>query len=126
MFGCTWKRGLCIIGIHKILWPRYPFFSAQLFPQTEFTKAQEASQLTWNVTGKLGKRTKFQTFDVSQLVLDAASAPAKSSEDSVSMMPKNLELEDDVLLEQIQLTNPKEKQENTLSPRDQCILLAFW
>lgn len=38
--------------------------------------AQTTSNLKMQLTGALGKRTKFQTFDIAQLVLTAASETA--------------------------------------------------
>ncbi|THC92952.1 hypothetical protein EYZ11_007570 [Aspergillus tanneri] len=67
------------------------------------------------LTGKLGKRTKFQDRDISQLVLLAKSADdtSKSTEiegDSKPSGPKNLDLNDDTLLESISFTKPDGQQ----------------
>ncbi|GES64054.1 TPR domain protein [Aspergillus terreus] len=62
------------------------------------------------LTGKLGKRTKFQERDTSQLVILAKSADSDSTEkveeeqDSQPSGPKNLDLNDDTLLESISFT----------------------
>ncbi|KAI8908476.1 hypothetical protein EDD86DRAFT_207765 [Gorgonomyces haynaldii] len=92
-----------------------------------FVKAQDASQLQWNVTGQLGKRTKFQTFDVSQLVLEASSH--QDNQDDQQVVPENLQLNDDTLLEKIafvDLDQEKEKQfKGNLKVVDQALLLAF-
>ncbi|KAJ3333853.1 hypothetical protein HDU76_002574, partial [Blyttiomyces sp. JEL0837] len=92
-----------------------------------FSKAQEATQLQWELSGALGKRTKFQTFDVSQLVL-----LAKSSLDSAEVkgsIPDTLALNDDTLLEKIELTDKNEKldaeTQGKLRSIDQCVLLAY-
>lgn len=64
------------------------------------------------LTGKLGKRTKFQDRDISQLVVLAKSATA-SEEESKSQQPsgpENLNLNDDTLLEAISFA--KEEGEN--------------
>ncbi|KAJ1980807.1 hypothetical protein H4R34_002322, partial [Dimargaris verticillata] len=87
----------------------------------QFQKAQEASGLQWSVTGALGRRTKFQQFDVSQLVVvaesakltdessfsaadrtNAASPTATQNGQPPSAQPEALLLNDDTLLEQTQ------------------------
>ncbi|KAI9347005.1 hypothetical protein BDR26DRAFT_1005120 [Obelidium mucronatum] len=93
----------------------------------EFKKAQHATQLEWNLTGALGKRTKFQTFDVTQLVVIAESkdlSAAKTEAKDELVMPENLALNDDTLLENIDYTDLKSKGGN-LHVIDQCILLAM-
>ncbi|KAI8813661.1 hypothetical protein BJ742DRAFT_789084 [Cladochytrium replicatum] len=114
---------------------------------SNFKKAQEATKFTWELTGALGKRTKFQTFDVSQLVVVAESAKPSSSNgvnvssaiDSkstvASFVPSNLDLNDDTILDKIAFTAPGENESETskvhpsnqgnLSPLDQSILLAY-
>lgn len=66
------------------------------------------------LTGKLGKRTKFQDRDISQLVVLAKSADKKEDETKSEQQqqqqqphpsgPKNLDLNDDTLLESISFT----------------------
>ncbi|KAJ3230068.1 hypothetical protein HDU81_004795 [Chytriomyces hyalinus] len=103
----------------------------------EFTRAQEATQLKFEVTGALGKRTKFQTFDVTQLVViaeskdlsvDRSSAASEvASEAPVAAAatgPENLALNDDTLLENVEYTDLKSKG-GKLQIIDQCILLAM-
>ncbi|EAW11975.1 F-box domain protein [Aspergillus clavatus NRRL 1] len=87
------------------------------------------------LTGRLGKRTKFQERDVSQLVVLAKSAERLKStgnaalpeetEDTKQAGPKNLELNDDTLLESISFTKSDEtsqdksmtvQEESTLPP----------
>ncbi|RUS28522.1 hypothetical protein BC938DRAFT_481788 [Jimgerdemannia flammicorona] len=100
---------------------------------THFKLSQEKSGLTWSLTGVMGRRTKFQTFDVSQLTLLAESKrsedenPQDNHENGVK--PENLPLNDDTLLEKIAFTD---KQTNTdpanqsnLRIIDQALLLAF-
>ncbi|KAL3264354.1 hypothetical protein ABHI18_000865 [Aspergillus niger] len=103
------------------------------------------------LTGKLGKRTKFQDRDISQLVILAKSADAAAeSESDKPSVPKKLDLNDDTLLESISFTKSDgQKSEDTqvtvqeesnlppslasldpgdqpkLDPVDSAILLAF-
>ncbi|CAG8533607.1 1542_t:CDS:1 [Paraglomus occultum] len=104
-----------------------------------FLKAQEYSGLKWKLTGALGRRTKFQTFDVSQLLLVANSIEVENSGqqvDSTFAMPDNVSLNDDTLLESIELTRTADdnqrdetdidlENQGSLKVIDQCILLAF-
>jgi hypothetical protein len=85
------------------------------------------------LTGALGKRTKFQTFDVSQLVLIAESDMGNDGT-LVGKTPETMALNDDTLLESISFTKPKDGSDETyknlseqgkLRTIDQCILLAF-
>jgi hypothetical protein len=91
----------------------------------EFIKAQECSRFTWNLTGALGKRTKFQQFDVSQLVVMASSYEDSGSIET-KQLPQNQDLNDDTLLEKIKFTDAEtDKKQGNLQVVDQCILLAF-
>ncbi|KAI8925868.1 hypothetical protein BC831DRAFT_458966 [Entophlyctis helioformis] len=97
-----------------------------------FTLAQETSQLTWNLTGALGKRTKFQTFEVTQLVVMAESRQDADSDmdsevketDAAVRKPQNLPHNDDTILETIQITQTDTPVQKSLRPTDQAILLA--
>ncbi|KAF8933027.1 hypothetical protein BGZ58_006636 [Dissophora ornata] len=110
-----------------------------------FQKAQSASGLRFKVTGALGKRTKFQQFDTSQLVVVAessrelASSRASAYKSNAGSGPKNLEHNDDTILEKVQFTelseeerarlgdlelDPSKKVED-LHPIDHGLLLAF-
>ncbi|KAJ3345386.1 hypothetical protein HDU83_004116 [Entophlyctis luteolus] len=99
--------------------------------KTSFNKAQESTKLSWKVTGALGKRTKFQSFEVSQLVVIAESQthpeglkqPVSNSGSSTSV-PETLALNDDTLLETTVFSELSSKGGN-LRVVDQCILLAM-
>ncbi|KAJ3091032.1 hypothetical protein HK102_001903 [Quaeritorhiza haematococci] len=108
--------------------------------------AQEAYGLSWSLSGALGKRTRFQTFDVAQLVVLAENtniddAEGKSESQSA---PVNMALNDDTLLENVQFSKQDESsaaneapsqtsdvgraadpaKQHKLNVLDQCILLA--
>ncbi|KAF9438318.1 hypothetical protein BGZ76_008706 [Entomortierella beljakovae] len=108
-------------------------------------KAQSVSGFRFKVTGALGKRTKFQQLDVSQLVVvaessrDMASSRPSAYKSKAGTGPKNLEHNDDTVLEKIQFTeiteeeraklgdlelDPSKKIED-LHPIDHALLLAF-
>lgn len=119
-----------------------------------FVRAARATQLEYELTGALGKRTKFQQHDVTQLVLLAESrkregdtpytesendstAITSSSSSQATGMPETLDLNDDTLLEQtaftssavsdpaMRLTHLNPSSQPALHPLDQCILLAL-
>ncbi|GJE87502.1 TPR-like protein [Phanerochaete sordida] len=111
-----------------------------------FVKAAQATQLEYELTGALGKRTKFQQNDVTQLVLlaesrkretDSAPVQDDTSATESKNLPETLQLNDDTLLERTQfvssnpaapgsrLTHLDPSNQPPLDPLDQCILLAM-
>ena len=82
----------------------------------DIAQATELRRFQYVLTGRLGKRTKFQQTDISQLVVLAKSygqAPAeikgeiasgKTQNTSQTSKPQNLDLNDDTLLESISFT----------------------
>lgn len=95
--------------------------------------AQATSGFQWSLTGALGKRTKFQTFDVTQLVVLAESSggDASNAMDVDVARPETLDLNDDTILDKISFTKSDEndrdasKRHGNLQTIDQCLLLAF-
>lgn len=100
-----------------------------------FLEAANFNQLKFHLTGALGKRTKFQQSDITQLVLLAESKDSYENTKDVDAQVKNLELNDDTLLEQTQFSStvdasaPLSHIDPTMQPKlsavDQCILLAM-
>ncbi|KZP21611.1 TPR-like protein [Athelia psychrophila] len=119
-----------------------------------FVQAARATGLNYELTGAMGKRTKFQETAHSQLVLLAESRPrdgdpgAEGAEgadgpgpagnaDQDASVPETMALNDDTLLEQTEFTssNPSAAgsplahldpaSQPPLHPLDQCILLAL-
>ncbi|KAJ7217293.1 hypothetical protein GGX14DRAFT_440944 [Mycena pura] len=110
-----------------------------------FIKAARATGMEYELTGALGKRTKFQQNELSQLVLLAESQLKldEAVEDSASgapasggPVPETLQLNDDTLLEQTAFTASSPSAHARLShldpssqpplhPLDQSILLAM-
>jgi tetratricopeptide (TPR) repeat protein len=112
-----------------------------------FVKAARATGLRYELTGALGKRTKFQQTDLTQLVLLAESSSRVRDEDGRSKvdyelaktkLPETLALNDDTLLEQTEYTSSNRaagpdsrlghldpSDQPALRPLDQCILLSL-
>ncbi|GJJ07549.1 hypothetical protein Clacol_001751 [Clathrus columnatus] len=118
-----------------------------------FVRAARTMDLRYELTGALGKRTKFQQNDISQLVLLAksrdrvgtsgsrASTTSSSTTQPLPLppsIPQTLPLNDDTLLEQTEFTSSIETtapptllshidpaNQPPLHPLDQCILLCL-
>ncbi|KAG6841288.1 hypothetical protein C0991_012458 [Blastosporella zonata] len=115
-----------------------------------FVLAAKATGLEYELTGALGKRTKFQQFDLSQLVLlaeshlpdDDAIANSTQGQDGGEAVeqpniPETLALNDDTLLEQTEFTSSSPSAPGSrlkhidpssqppLHPLDQSILLSM-
>lgn len=74
--------------------------------RADLDQATAARKFEFALTGLMGKRTKFQQKDTSQLIVLArsAGADANGTSDEASK-PKKLDLNDDTLLESISFTN---------------------
>ncbi|KAJ2776330.1 hypothetical protein H4R18_005727 [Coemansia javaensis] len=116
-----WTRYLVEVGVV------YTQHKMALDTKRYFALAQAASGLQWQVTGAKGKRTKFQTFDVAQLVLLAKSARPAGDRGSGGAMPEEMELNSDLLLERVTFSDPDSELANQedLHPIDKCLLLAL-
>ena len=109
-----------------------------------FVKAARATGLRYELTGALGRRTKFQQTDLTQLVLLAESMPEDGALDADELvkkqrlLPETLALNDDTLLEQTEFTSSDPTTPDSLLlghldpanqpplyPLDQCILLSL-
>ncbi|OLL24995.1 TPR repeat-containing protein [Neolecta irregularis DAH-3] len=98
----------------------YAFYQKNVEAQRCLDKATNLLDFSYELTGRLGKRTKFQINETSQLVVHASGSPEKTS--SSSSAPKEIELEDDTLLSKIAFTQPE--KEDQLNDLQKCILLG--
>ncbi|KAJ2233688.1 hypothetical protein IWW45_003989 [Coemansia sp. RSA 485] len=116
------------------IWARYLLEIAVAFSQHQMAadstqhlaQAQAASGLEWKMTGVKGRRTKFQSFDVTQLVVDATSRKraGDAADEENERVPENMKINDDTLLEEIALTGDA-PDAAPLAVIDRCILLAL-
>ena len=116
-----------------------------------FVRAARVTGLRYELTGALGRRTKFQQTDLTQLVLLAESRAGSgdgkgnflsgktdsTADELVKKLPETLALNDDTLLERTEFTssNPAApgshlghldpSDQPALHPLDQCILLSL-
>uniref|UniRef100_A0A8C4ZP21 Tetratricopeptide repeat protein 27 n=1 Tax=Gadus morhua TaxID=8049 RepID=A0A8C4ZP21_GADMO len=100
-------------------------------------KAKELTGLEFSTTGALGKRTHFQHSFLAQLILEVKRKEESDGPESdrsvcpvlpptpVSSLPKDQELGDDTVLNQINLADPGLHQVPSLSAEDQAVLLGF-
>ena len=84
------------------------------------------AEFKFELTGALGKRTRFQEHSFAQLVILAQSRDGENSHDS-RQQPKPVEvaLNDDQLLDKVELGDCDKRVHASLRPLDQCILLAL-
>lgn len=99
--------------------------------QEALEKSQRLHGFEWSLSGALGKRTKFQTFDVAQLVVISKNTQRKKSNDlhstpALPSSPQSVELKDDVLLDSKSFSAPSAASHEPpcLDPLENCLLLA--
>lgn len=102
-------------------------------------RAQQLCGLNINMTGALGKRTRFQQNYLAQLLLEVKREPrteeeekeeSSGEEDSptatpAACLPKDHNLSDDTVLDQINLANPEEYQLPDLRAEEQALILGI-
>jgi hypothetical protein len=113
----------------------YNFYQDAVRAREHFFKAKEESGLVADLSGMLGRRTKYQTFDTAQLVLLARSQSTAEKETKKAEPFKNEVKHEDTwdegalahanLKEEESTADMKILTEENLSLMDQCILLAL-
>ncbi|KAL4238173.1 Tetratricopeptide repeat domain 27 [Mactra antiquata] len=102
--------------------------------EQHFNTAKKLSGLTVEFTGAMGKKTKFQQTDKAQLLLKVSRNPDISSNmecleleksDKQSILPKNLNLDDDTLLENISFTDTEAGHITSVSSIEQSLILGL-
>lgn len=96
--------------------------------------AQELSKLNINMTGALGKRTRFQQKYLAQLILEVKRMQDQPSQTDIeatpvptpqAMLPKDCSLGDDTVLDKINLAEPDQYELPDLSAEEQAVILGI-
>ncbi|XP_052787670.1 tetratricopeptide repeat protein 27-like [Mya arenaria] len=98
-----------------------------------FNTARKLSGLDIQLTGALGKRTRFQQTDNAQLLLQVTRLPVEGDgcqdkelvASSNNLMPKALNLDDDTVLEAINFTDPDGQEVVRLADYEQALILGL-
>lgn len=116
------------------------FYYESGMAQDHFDTAVKLSGLNIHLTGILGRRTRFQQKDISQLVLQVTAAIESEKSDVMAdcnveectpvkvdqdLLPKNVRLDDEAVLESINVTEPGELTSMPLTATQQALLLAL-
>lgn len=104
----------------------YNYYKNIIVAKEKFATAMEFSGLELTITGELGRRTKYQTFDTPQLVL-LAKSKLEASESLNAQLPDNVENthEEAVALDAIKFARPVVGVTENLNVIDQAIILAL-
>lgn len=103
----------------------HTYYGFDVKARDDINNAAKASGFEFALTGRLGKRTKFQVKDTSQLVVlarststDGGSAGAEEMPRDALLTPGNLELDDDTLLESISFGDSRQQSDAIVSAEE--------
>ena len=90
--------------------------------------------LKMELSGALGKRTRFQEKELAQLLLTVSPAssrgegegPLRVPDEVEKVVPKNLQLQDDTLLDRVAYSDPEATPTLRLTSLEQAVVLGQW
>ena len=98
----------------------YQFYHDEAKAEAALATASSKLGFSYSLTGVLGRRTKFQSFDTTQLIVET-SQEGQVRQDQSRSVPKQVEHQDDLLLEKPTL---EKTDVSELSHEALCVLLA--
>jgi len=106
----------------------YHHYTDSFRARQHFLQAQEITGLVTQLSGAMGRRTKFQSFDLPQLVLLAKSKDPVDNSPNPAVIPETIQNPDPDAIQiesGIKFTDSVPDSEANLSVFDQCIILAL-
>jgi hypothetical protein len=103
--------------------------------QSCFEKALELSNMDFKLDGVFGKRTKYQQNDIAQLILKINKLNDSINADSLvysnrnlkpNMLPKNIELNDDTVLDNVKYKNKEDALHADITQLEQTVLFCLF
>ncbi|XP_078671582.1 tetratricopeptide repeat protein 27-like [Branchiostoma floridae x Branchiostoma belcheri] len=122
--SCRWLQVLYQLEAGYTCLHYYQYTTAQ----EHFSSAAKLARLQVELTGAMGKRTRFQQVEKAQLVLQVhreGGCQLEQPDKGVALTPKDVSLDDDTLLNQMKLTDSDQLEVVDLSSVEQALVLGL-
>ncbi|XP_075232827.1 tetratricopeptide repeat protein 27 isoform X2 [Lycorma delicatula] len=120
-------------ALHLELAQAYLQYSQVSKSEQEIKTALKLLKMEINLTGALGKRTRYQEKDLAQLTINVSTERSSGTSSTTAVdvcrvkdLPKNVLLEDEVCLDGINFTDPNSTQFPNLTAVEQAAILALF